>query len=582
MRPFLASEPAKLAGSLALLGGLLALVAARLEPPAPRGMDEPEQGFSAARAKAELEALVGDGRPHPVGTAEHDRVRERIEARLRALGLEPIEQETVACERGNCASVRNILTRTQPPRDAQAVLLTAHYDSVGAGPGAGDDGSGCAILLEVARVLANKRPARPIILLFSDAEELGLLGARAFVDEHAWAREVGVVINLEARGTSGPTLMFETSGDNGWLARAFSSAIERPVTSSLYPVIYKALPNDTDLSIYRAYGYSGMNFAFIGDAAMYHTALDRVENLDPGSLQQQGDNALAMVRALAAVDLEHRPPGNAVFFDLLSTTTVVMSENIARLIAAVAVLLFLVSSRMTRPSIRGLAVTLGFVVLSFGAGAAISFLMSLRHAPPWVAHPSTLVACAWSIPLALIPIARKPSDALWASIRCCWAVLALVSAAVAPGLGYLFAIPSLASASRSPSLMMGSAAVLLFPIAWLLYDGLGLTGLPVISALVALVLTPSLARAAQLGRIRDRLGIAAGVVVVSLLVVGLARDPHSPQSPVSLTGHRNGAGARVWRLARLWHRSDEALARAHARERVGVNRPVFWYTEARP
>lgn len=61
---------------------------------------------------------------------------------------------------------------------APPVLVTAHYDTVPASPGADDNGSGVAALLELARVFGRERPAVPIELTFFDLEERGLLGSR--------------------------------------------------------------------------------------------------------------------------------------------------------------------------------------------------------------------------------------------------------------------------------------------------------------------------------------------------------------------------------------------------------------------
>jgi Zn-dependent M28 family amino/carboxypeptidase len=96
------------------------------------------------------------------------------------------------------------------------VLLVAHYDGVGAGPAASDDGAGSAALLETMRALrARKQPlAHDIMVLFTDGEEAGLLGAAAFVREHPWAKDVAVILNFEARGTSGRSFMFEPARES--------------------------------------------------------------------------------------------------------------------------------------------------------------------------------------------------------------------------------------------------------------------------------------------------------------------------------------------------------------------------------
>src|SRR4029453_6210943 len=90
--------------------------------------------------------------------------------------------------------IRNVLARF-PGRTpgGPAVVLMAHYDGVPGGPAAADAGSGPAAILETLRALRAGPPlAHDVIALITDGEEAGLLGAAAFVREHAWAKDVGV------------------------------------------------------------------------------------------------------------------------------------------------------------------------------------------------------------------------------------------------------------------------------------------------------------------------------------------------------------------------------------------------------
>ena len=297
------------------LAAAWALVTWRSRPPAPLGLDAAPERFSAARAFDALSRVIGDELPHPSGSAEHDAVLGRLEAELEALGLEHARQET-AVQYGTSVEVRNVLARI-PGREQgpahKGVLLVAHYDSVAAGPGAADDGSGVATLLETARaLLAGPELRRDVMLLFSDAEERGLLGARAFCREHPWLQRVGVALNFEARGTGGPSMLFQTSGPNRWPIDVAREALPRPWTSSVADLVYNRMPNDTDLSEFIRVQVPGVNFAFIDGLGHYHTAQDDLAHLDRGSLQQHGDNALALARAFAERDLDGPAPAGAV------------------------------------------------------------------------------------------------------------------------------------------------------------------------------------------------------------------------------------------------------------------------------
>ncbi|HYR29524.1 MAG TPA: M28 family peptidase, partial [Thermoanaerobaculia bacterium] len=105
----------------------------------------------------ELQALVAEGTPHPVGSPENAVVRERIVARFRALGYDVTTQRRFVCNaRITCATVENILARL-PGQSAETVVLAAHYDSVKAGAGASDDAMGVAALLDVAAEVRGER-----------------------------------------------------------------------------------------------------------------------------------------------------------------------------------------------------------------------------------------------------------------------------------------------------------------------------------------------------------------------------------------------------------------------------------------
>ena len=250
--------------------------------PAPLPADAPATEFSAARADAALAKLLGPQRPHPAGSAENDALTARLMDQLRALGLSPSLQTATSCETGRfilCTMVHNVVAEVAPG-SGPVVLLMAHKDSVVAGPGAGDDGSGVATILETIRALKARGGAgAPVMALFTDGEELGLLGARAWLK--APHPPVAAVINMEARGTRGPSLLFQTSPGDAALIDLYARNVRHPVASSLYGEIYRRLPNDTDLTPFLQAGTAGVNFAFLGNIAQYHTPLDRRENIAP-------------------------------------------------------------------------------------------------------------------------------------------------------------------------------------------------------------------------------------------------------------------------------------------------------------
>jgi hypothetical protein len=514
--------------ALGLAGGLsgltLGLVVWAGRPPAPKGADAATDEFSAGRALSLLRLLLGDETPHPVASAANERVRQRIIENLRALRYETnIDQSPLPSGRKGPVDVHNLVWRLPGQEKGAAVMLAAHYDSVPAGPGAADDGSGAAIVIEVARILKTKGPFRnSIVFLLTDGEEAGLWGAQAFVLEHPWAKEIAVAVNLEARGTGGRSLMFETSEDNGWLISAYGAAVKSPDTSSLYFEIYRHLPNDTDFTLFKRAGMAGLNFAFIQNGAYYHTAADNLEHLDPGSLQHQGDNALAVIRALATLDLSHRPPGNAVYTDLLGLTVIRWPESWSVPLAALVSLLVAVTvlrllhTRTVRPRslLGGLAAFPALMVVPVLVGIGVKLCFSGLFVT-WnsASHcPAFARAVLWSeVVVAVVALTFIFSRwigcwGLWSGVWIWWSLGALVVSIVVPGASYLWLIPVAAASLAGAAVQFSTlrvrpwanqtaimVAALLAGLFWLklvlgMEDAMGLGFTPGITAPLAFVM----------------------------------------------------------------------------------------------
>ena len=250
---------------------------------------------------------------HYYGSRGHKEVREYLVKRLEFLGIEiQIQESDFYDEEYNCfIKPKNIIGRIKGTNSEKALLITAHYDSAPiASFGASDAGSGLATILESLRVFLsqNNSPKNDIIVLFTDAEELGMLGAKVFMKKHPWAKDVGFAINFEARGSSGPShMVIETNNGNSKILKSFiDSGIDYPVTSSLLYSIYKILPNNTDSTVYREYGdVEGIFFAFIDDYMNYHTENDNLDNISRSSIYHQGTYLIPMLRHFSNIDLSN-------------------------------------------------------------------------------------------------------------------------------------------------------------------------------------------------------------------------------------------------------------------------------------
>jgi len=317
--------------TVAFVAGLTVVSIRQIDAPQALPADAPEQQFSAARA-AESYAFLAQ-RPHPIGSAEQVFVRRALCAQLRALGLDVQVQrrEVVAAEYARSAgTVHNIIAVLPGSDTSNALLLVAHYDTVPAAPGAADDGSGVVVLLETARALrAAPQLRNDVIFLFTDGEERGLLGAQAFVDDPAWSGRVGVALNFDSPGSSGPSLMYETSADDGWLVRQFALAAPRPVTSSLLNAASRDTWVESDFTPLRTAGLAGMSFASLDGAALNHTGLDDRDHLDLDAVQHAGDYAVALAQHLGALELTDVREPDVVFFTAEGSRVVIYGEWLA-------------------------------------------------------------------------------------------------------------------------------------------------------------------------------------------------------------------------------------------------------------
>jgi hypothetical protein len=405
--------------------------------------------FSEEHAFATLSGLLKEQRPHTAGSPENAVVRDRIIAELKLAGYAPEVQAVFQCspaERNpGCTAVENIIAvhRGTGTGDGKAVLTSAHYDSVPAGPGVSDDGAGVAVVLELARAFSAKTTMNDVIFLITDGEETGLRGARAFAERHPLMRHVGVVVNFEARGASGPSMMFETGPGNARLMDLFARAVARPSASSVSYEIYKLLPNDTDFSVYRKLGLPGFNFAFSNSASLYHSARDNLQYIDPRSLQHMGEHAFEVVSVLADADLATlKNASDASFFDIFGLVTVLWPAAINVPIALVA-LLGLIGLVVVHREAFTLRATL-WAVLAFLAVPALLFafgwLLSyplgiwpgvhpLDHPQPWPGRVA-LVTTGMLVPLIVAVIAGGRVDTR-VLLLVSWLVLAMLTVGVA-------------------------------------------------------------------------------------------------------------------------------------------------------
>ncbi len=356
--------------SVAMMLGMVAIVFLSFylsRPPSIIPADAPETEFSAARAAVHL-ATIG-AEKNPIGSPANARVRDYLVEQLALLGVEPVIQQTefFDADTQRAAMLYNVMGRIRGSGDGAAVLFMGHYDSREESYGAADNGSALISMLELVRLLQHHPTMKnDMIFLFPDGEEYGLLGAKAFVAEHPWADDVEVVVNIESRGTTGASLLFETSDGNLDLVSAFSRGASKPMGSSLGYEIYRRMPTDTDFSPFKHAGFGGLNFAFIENGFDYHTAGDRTEHLDLRSVQHHGTHITGLALYLGNHTLEFTSGKNAIFFNTIGFGFAWYAYDRAAPLAILITLMFLVllATGVIKKFISPLRVLFGFLAFA--------------------------------------------------------------------------------------------------------------------------------------------------------------------------------------------------------------------------
>lgn len=436
------------------------------------GCARPPDLFVDANARAHVGMLAGTIGSRPVGSAANGRAREYLVDQLRQSGFHVRVQEADARrhELGQTARVANIIALL-PGERSEAIGLLSHYDSSPHAPGASDAALGVGIALEAARVFAS-RPRRywSLFVILTDGEESDLMGAAALVTDREVLDRLRAYINLEATGSAGTAILFETGPGNAWLVSPWSRRAPHPRGASYALEVYQRLPNDTDFSILKTRDIPGLNFAPVGDSYAYHTARDTPERLSRQTIVRTGENVVTIVNALQDVDITQRTAQAATFFDVGRTVAVAYRPGLERLLSAAALLLGLVAWwRFTADALRqdGVLRWLLTTIWSWAGGAAVFGAMAgatwlLRSARevyhPWYARPGRLfvllivvgVTVGWSVvrigqwlPQRAHP-ARHVSLA-WSMALPAWIALAALSLWFAPSAAYMWVLPLLAA-----------------------------------------------------------------------------------------------------------------------------------------
>ncbi len=465
-------------------------------PPGVVPRDAPTGQFSAERAMDHVRRIAAA--PHPAGSPQHAVVRDYLVIELASLGMSVSVQSgagRTTVDSQSTIALHNIVARRAGVGTGPALLLLAHYDAARVAPGAGDDASGVAAILETLRAIGPAPLQNDLLVVFTDGEELGLLGAQLLM-RHPLARTVGLVLNFDARGNSGPSFLFQTSPGNAALIREVARVATDPRANSLAGEVYRRLPNDTDLSVFlrEASGVHALNFAFVDGLTAYHTAADTPDALDQRSLQHHGSWALALTKHFGQLDLTTLDAPDAIYFSAplvgLVYYPVSWALPLSIAVAVGVVVVVLVGARRGTLSGLGLAAGAGGMIVTATVAGLMAYVgwHVLRNSSPTIETSRSffLVFAALAVVIgvgALSRAARRfgPAELAVASLAL-WAGLGVAAAVAMPGATWLvtwpaaFALAGVASATRPGAwgpvriamvaLSAVPAMVLVPPIVW--------------------------------------------------------------------------------------------------------------------
>lgn len=462
------------AAALGVVLGALALV------PPPVTRNPAEEDFSLSRARETIEAIATE--PRPLGSPANARGRATIIGSLEELGL-AVEQQSflVPDYYGDAGTVEgvNLLARIPGESATGAIVVMAHHDTVPGTPGAADDTSGVAILLEVGRALRLGPPlANDVVLLFTDGEEPApRYGSTRFVEEHPWSDDVGFVINLEAIGSGGPSLLIESAGSDE-VVRSFARAAPAPAVYSFVTALTRAIGgSNTDFAPFRDAGIPGAEFAFAHGSSVYHTARDSPDRMSSRSLDQQGRNTLALVRRVGDLDLSTMRGEDTSTYLTIGRGAVMQYPAV--LDAAVAVLalaaaIVLVRVRRSWSVLPHDLLRLTAMIAGIAATAAVVWWL----VGSWRSEMGLIEAETWLFLLSLAAVAAcmwRPPPAP-ESVLVAWVGLALVTSFALPGAGAAFTWTALVA-----------VVVVSLRAPWIRLAGAGLATLTTLVLMVPLV-----------------------------------------------------------------------------------------------
>ena len=419
--------------------------------------------------------ILGDEAPHPVDSDANDAVRERLLTEIKALGFEPIVRDEFHCNEGRrtaaCTRVQNVMfwVGDTPAENTKpnTVMIASHYDSVPTGPGAADDGSGIAASLEIARVLKSRELKKPVLVMITDGEEIGLVGASSFVKTDPLAKYIGAVVSMEARGVSGPVSLIETSRPNSRDIRVLKSNIKKPIASSLAADIYALMPNGTDVTEYLELDIDAANLALGTGAEFYHTPRDNLAMLDKRSLFHMGAHALSGVEAFIDADTS-MPETQKIYTDVWGLFIITLPQILAAFIFAASIIVTVAALAKAGAAHRWKALLFPLAAVILGVGLSVLLTWGVNvirpethfaAAHPWALRGVQNIAALLGALIGYRLLARHASKHTLIISGWVWMTILLGAAFMLPGAAILFVPPLIIALIGLAALILGKTRI---------------------------------------------------------------------------------------------------------------------------
>ena len=454
------------------LGAMIWLVLRpTLAPPAPA--NAPATTFSAARAMTHVAVLAQA--PRPLASSANAQARAYLVAQLRALGLDPqvqsatvqhVDSDPLANVHVTLAVVHNIVVRKAgtAPGHANALLLAAHYDTLATSEGAANGGASSAALLETLRALKASPPlAQDLIVLFADAQQQSGMGAQAFVEQHPWAKQVGMVLKFDNAGNRGPLVLYDTAGADGAAIDGWAAHAPIARGSSLMRAIYPAMPHAVPAGPLTRLNVPLLQFANVEGFTGPQGSADTIDRLDAATLQHEGDTMLALTRHFTSARKVAEGATGQVYFTLPYVGVVHYSASAVWPFTRLACLLLfgVTCLAIQRSGVDALGLLKGFFGFMLISGAMTyaayfawqNLPIHEGYAPLWqgfsVREWWYQLGCAAFCSAAFIYLQRRLQQSIGAiaaalGALACIALGALVLSAWLPGASYALVWPMLA------------------------------------------------------------------------------------------------------------------------------------------